>query len=120
VPISKIEEIVLCYTSDLSAANTEKLRDQCEKEEVNLNLFGLGAISYDLLEKYPSIAKDYLGIEVDTGQIVPLDIFISLYERNKLATTLQTEFHFRTDEKNNLLSLIQDNSLVIITGQPGA
>jgi hypothetical protein len=33
---------------------------------VNLNIFGLSAISYDLLEKYPSIAKDYLGVEVDT------------------------------------------------------
>ena len=119
VAIPKIKEIVLCYTSDLSAENIDKLREQCEKAEVNLNLFGLGAISYDLLEKYPSISKDYLGIEVDTGQIVPLDVFISLYERNKLATTLQTEFHFREDEKNNLLSLIQDNSLVIISGQAG-
>lgn len=119
VAISKIKEIVLCYTSDLSAENIDKLREQCEKSEVNLNLFGLGAISYDLLEKYPSISKDYLCIEVDTGQIVPLDVFISLYERNKLATTLQTEFHFRVDEKNDLLSLIQDNSLVIISGQAG-
>ncbi len=119
IAISKIKEIVLCYTSDLSAENIDRLREQCEKEKVNLNLFGLGAISYDLLEKYPSISKDYLGIDVDTGQIVPLDVFISLYERNKLATTLQIEFHFRVDEKNDLLSLIQDNSLVIISGQAG-
>ncbi len=119
ITISKIKEIVLCYTSELSAGNIEKLRVQCEKEGVNLNLFGLGAISYDLLEKYPSISKDYLGIEVDTGQIIPLDLFISLYGRNKLATTLQTEFHFREDEKNNILTLIKDNSLVIISGQAG-
>ena len=119
VSISKIREIVLCYTSELSAENIEKLRQQCEKAEVNLNLFSLGAISYDLLEKYPSIAKNYLGVEVDTGQIVPLDEFISLYERNKLATTLQTEFHFRVDEKDSLLSLIQDNSLIVISGKAG-
>ena len=112
VAISKIKEIVLCYTSELSPKNIDKLREQCEKAAVNLNLFGLGAISYDLLEKYPSISKDYLGIEVDTGQIVPLDVFISLYEKNKLATTLQTSFHFREEEKSNLLSLINDNSLV--------
>ena len=119
VAISKIKEIVLCYTSELSAKNIDKLREQCEKAAVNLNLFGLGAISYDLLEKYPSISKDYLGVEVDTGQIVPLDVFISLYEKNKLATTLQTGFHFREEEKSNLLSLINDNSLVIVTGQAG-
>jgi hypothetical protein len=119
IKVSKIKELVLCYTSDLSAEYIDKLREQCENSEVNLNLFGLGAISYDLLEKYPSISKDYLGIEVDTGQIVQLDMFISLYERNKLATTLQTDFHFRVDEKNNLFSLIQGNDLVIISGQAG-
>lgn len=119
IAITKIKEIVLCYTSELAAEEIEELRVQCEKSNVNLNLFGLGAISYDLLEKYPGIAKDYLGVEVDTGQIVTLDEFISQYERNKLATTLQTEFHFRADEKKDLLSLIQSSSLVIISGQAG-
>lgn len=119
VAISKIKEIVLCCTSDLSIENIDKLSKRCQIEEVNLNLFGLGAISYDLLEKYPSIAKDYLGIEVDTGQIVPLNDFISWHEENKLTTTLETSFHFREEEKSNLLSLINDNSLVIVTGKAG-
>lgn len=119
IVIAKIKEIVLCYTSDLSAREIDNLREQCEKSKVNLNLFGLGAISYDLLEKYPGIAKDYLGIEVDTGQIVTLDEFISKYERNKLATTLKTQFHFREDERKDLLSLIKGNSLAIILGQAG-
>lgn len=119
IATTKIKEIVLCYTSDLSARELNKLREQCEKYKININLFGLGAISYDLLEKYPGIAKDYLGIEVDTGQIVTLDEFVTQYERNKLATTLQTEFHFRENEKKDLLFLIKANSLVIISGQAG-
>lgn len=119
IATTKIKEIVLCYTSDLSPKEIDNLREQCEESKINLNLFGLGAVSYDLLEKYPGIAKDYLGIEVDTGQIVTLDEFVTQYERNKLATTLQTEFHFREDEKKDLLSLIQGNSLVIISGQAG-
>lgn len=119
IATTKIKEIVLCYTSDLSAKEIDNLREKCEESKINLNLFGLGAISYDLLEKHPGIAKDYLGVEVDTGQIVTLDEFVTQYERNKLATTLQTEFHFREDEKKDLISLIQDNSLVIISGQAG-
>ncbi|WP_428604190.1 hypothetical protein [Sedimenticola sp.] len=119
IATAKIKEIVLCYTSDLSAEEIDNLREQCEEFKLNLNLFGLGAISYDLLEKYPGIAKDYLGIEVDTGQIVTLDKFVTQYERNKLTTTLQTEFHFREDEKNELLSLVQGSNLVIISGQAG-
>jgi len=119
IPVTKIEEIVLCYTSELSAGNIEGLRKKCEAVAVNLNLFGMGTISYDLLEKYPSIAKDYLGIEVDTGQIVPLDQFVSLYESNKLATTLSTVFHFREEERVELLKSIELNSLVIILGPAG-
>jgi energy-coupling factor transporter ATP-binding protein EcfA2 len=119
IAITKIKEIVLCYTSEMTAKNIDKLRKQCEAVGVNLNLFGLGAISYDLLEKYPSISKDHLGIEVDTGQIVSLDKFISLYEKNKFTTTLKTVFHFRQEEKRNLLLSIEKNNLVIITGHAG-
>jgi tRNA uridine 5-carbamoylmethylation protein Kti12 len=36
-----------------------------------------------------------------------------------LTTTLRTNFHFRADEKDNLLSLIQDKSLIIISGKAG-
>lgn len=119
IATAKIKEIVLCYTSDLSAKEIDHLREQCEEFKVNLNLFGLGAISYDLLEKYPGIAKNYLGVEVDTGQIVTLNEFLAHYERNKLATTLQTKFLFREDEKKALLSLIQGNNIIIISGQAG-
>ena len=104
ISVEKIEEIVLCYSSQLSPKEIEQLRKKCETKGVNINLYGIGVISYDLLEKYPGIAKDYLGIDVDTGQIVQLDRFISLYE-NKLATTLSTAFHFRDEEKNNLDTL---------------
>ncbi|MFQ5713181.1 MAG: hypothetical protein ACE5GU_04055 [Candidatus Scalinduaceae bacterium] len=119
ISVAKIEEIVLCYTSELSVKNIDQLRVKCEATGVNLNLYGIGAISYDILEKFPSIAKDYLGIEVDTGQIVSLDKFISLYEKSKFATTLKTTFHFREKEKNNLLASIETNSLVIVSGQAG-
>lgn len=119
ISIEKIEEIVLCYPSQLSPKEIEQLRNKCEIKGVNINLYGIGVISHDLSEKYPDIAKDHLGIDVDTGQIVRLDRFIPLYEKNKLATTLSTAFHFRDEEKNNLLESIKSNSLVLISGQAG-
>jgi len=119
ISISKIEEIVLCYTSELSPEKIEQLRNKCQEKSVNINTYGIGSISFDLLEKYPGLAKDYLGIDVDTGQIIPLERFISLYEKNKLATTLKTTFHFREEEMNSLLAAIGSNNLVIISGQAG-
>lgn len=119
IPNTKISEVVLCYTAEMSPEKIELLRKKCEAHKVNVNLYGIGAISFDLLERFPSIAKDHLGIEVDTGQIVPLDKFISLYESNKLTTTLNTSFHFREKEKENVLSNLEGNNLVIVSGQAG-
>lgn len=119
IPNTKITEIVLCYTTEMSPEKIELLRNKCEAYNVNINLYGIGTISFDLLEKFPSVAKDHLGVEVDTGQIVPLDKFISLYESNKLTTTLNTEFHFREKEKESILANLGDNNLVIVSGQAG-
>ncbi|MFZ2724863.1 MAG: hypothetical protein WAX77_01290 [Methylococcaceae bacterium] len=119
ITINKIEEIVLCCTFNLSAKEIEELSKKCVTKNININVFGIGTISYDLLEKYPRLAKDYLGIEVDTGQIIPLDDFIDLYGRNKLATTLNTAFYFREAERADFLSALKSNKLIIISGKAG-
>jgi hypothetical protein len=119
IPAGKIQEVVLCHTTEFSPAELEKLRVECEKHGANLNVFGIGAISYDLLEKFPGIAKDHLGVEVDTRQIVDMDRFITLYGKNRLATRLDTTFHFREDETKEIEAAMEENDLVIISGQTG-
>ena len=119
IPLDKIQEIVFCHTTDLLPAELNFLRTECEKYRVNLNVFGIGAISYDLLEKFPGIAKDYLGVEVDTGQIVLVDEFINLCDKHKLATRLTTSFHFREEEIAQIDKALEENDLIIITGEPG-
>jgi len=119
IPIGHIEEVAFCHTSELSPDELNELRERCEKEGVNLNIFGIGPISYDLLEKYPGLARDYLGVEVDTGQIVPPDEFVSLYGKNKLATRLDTIFRFREQELEKVLDALERGDLVIISGRPG-
>lgn len=98
VPVSKIQEVVYCHTSTLYAGELGQLRELCEPRGVNLSIFDIGSISYDLLEKYPGIARDLLGIDVDSGQILAPDEFVALYSKNKLATRLDTTFYFREDE----------------------
>lgn len=119
VSVKKIQEVVLCHTIDLSLAELDSLRETCQKNGVNLNVFGIGTISYDLLEKYPKIARDYLGVEIDTGQIVDVDEFIDLYGKNKLVTGLDTTFHFREEEISQIVTALEENDLVIISGKAG-
>lgn len=119
VPVTKIQEVVFCHTSTIDAGELAQLRALCEQRGVNLSIFEIGSISYDLLEKYPGIARDLLSIEVDTGQILPPDEFVALYGKNKLATRLDTTFYFREDELRKIETAIDCNDLIIVQGKAG-
>ncbi len=119
VSVSKIQEVIFCHTSSLDAGELDQLRTLCEQHGVNLNIFNIGAISYDLLEKYPGIVRDHLGINIDTGQILTPDEFVEFYDRNRLATRLDTTFHFREDELTQVEGALETCGLVIVKGKAG-
>ena len=119
ISIQKIEEIILCHTVTLTVAEEDLLREECQNYGVNLNIFGIGPLSYDLLQKYPGIAQEFLAIEIDTRQIVTPDEFISAYNKSAVATPLDTAFHFREREVQQILQQLDDSSLVIISGKAG-
>jgi hypothetical protein len=119
IPIDKIEEIVFCHTGTLLPAEIYGLGVECQKRGINLNIFGIDTISQDLHHKYPGIARDFLGVEVDTGQIVTIDEFVAAYNKNALAMPLDTIFHFREEDLKRVLSALESSSLVIVSGRPG-
>jgi len=119
IPVEKIEEVVFCYTSNLAPAEENSLAEECKKHGVNLNLFGIGPISFDLYQEYPGLAKDLLGVEVDTGQIVSSEDFVINYNKNKLTTRLDTVFLFREEEICLALDGLERSTLVIVAGRAG-
>ncbi|HEU4322912.1 MAG TPA: hypothetical protein VFS21_07150 [Roseiflexaceae bacterium] len=119
IPIEEIEEIVLCHTTKFSTKEEYELTEICRDKGCRLTVFGIGAISYDLYQKYPGLAKEFLGIEVDTHQIVEPNEFIFEYNKRSLATPLDTIFQFREEEVRKIIDAISDCDLVIITGRPG-
>jgi len=119
VPVEKIEEVIFCHTSSLSTDCENDLVEVCQNNGVNLNIFGIGQISFDLYQKYPGLARDFLGIEVDTGQIVPSEEFVATYNKSKHVTRLDTAFHFRDDVAEEVLQGLEEGDLVIVSGRPG-
>ncbi|MCX6678107.1 MAG: hypothetical protein NTU95_09205 [Methanothrix sp.] len=114
-----IEEIIFCHTSTLSFPKVDDLVKECMRYEININIFGIDKISQDLYQKYPHLARDFLGIEVDTGQIMSPEYFILTYDRNRLATRLNTKFRFREVEIEQILQILENSDLVIVSGRPG-
>jgi hypothetical protein len=75
IPLDEIEEIVLCYNTDLEPTDERILAKECQGHGVNLNLYGMTRISHDLYQKYVGLAQSELGVEVDTGQITAICVF---------------------------------------------
>lgn len=119
ISVEKIERVILSSTADLDAASVEALRKEAQTHRVKLDIISLQALSYALLESYPGLAEDHLRVKVDTRQILASDVFVASYNRNKLATPLDTAFRFREEEVGHVLKNLEEGDLVVVSGSPG-
>lgn len=72
-----------------------------------------------LARRYPNLAKEHLGIEAGTGQIMSPDEFESAVEKNSFASTLKVDLLGRDKEINELLAALDENQFVLVYGRPG-
>jgi len=119
IPIEKIYKIILCHTERLDPNEENELRELGGSDGVPVEFFNLEDISHDLYLRFPKIAKDELGVSIDTGQIVrPVD-FIKIHEDSKYSTPLSLVLQFREDEKENALQKLAEHNLLILSGPAG-
>ena len=102
IPLSQVEKIIYCFTSNITVDEQNTLVTFCQKSGVILELCNIDIISYALCLKYPFLAKEFLGIEIDTGQILPITRFIETYQKNALTTRLDLNLIGREDERAQL------------------
>ena len=118
--ISEIEEIICCHiSSNLSAGEDKLLHDYCEKKGVKLTIWGIDEIANQVHNKFPSLSKRYLGLSIDTNQIVGVDDFIELCDTNGISAPLKTNFLYRENEKKEILNLLKSFEIVVVTGKAG-
>lgn len=104
--IEDIEEIICCHTSsNLSAGDDKILHDLCESQGIVLTIWGIDELANQVYNSYPSLAKDYLGLSIDTNQILSVDDFVTQYDANGMAAPMNTVFQYRENEKKKLLAL---------------
>lgn len=119
IAVGMIDEIVLVHTSRMSPNEEHGLASECRRHGVRLSIFGAATLANDLYLKYPGLARDFLDVAVDTGQIVGLDEFIESYDKSAIATPLDTAFRFRDDEAGAIHAALDSGDLVILSGRPG-
>ena len=116
-----ISEIIYCHTSSNIGTSSDKaLRQYCEEKGVQLTLIGIDKLAEDINRKYPILAKEHLGLKVDTEQIQsPLD-YVRKYDASALAAPLNTKFQFRDNEIERLQQAFDENDVVVLSGAAGS
>ena len=120
VSVEDIVEIVYCHTyGRLGPGDDQYLRQYCEEHGAVLTLIGLDQLGNDIFRECPILAKDFFGISIDSGQILPLDMFVARHDANKMSAPLGTEFLLREKEQEKAKSALHDNDVLLITGPAG-
>lgn len=120
ISTSDIAEIIYCHTyGRLRPGDDQHLRQYCENRGVVLTLIGLDQLGNDIFRECPILAKDFFGVSIDSGQILPLDTFVAKHDANKMSAPLGTAFLFREKELEKAKSALRDNDVLLIAGPAG-
>lgn len=120
LPIDDIEEIISCHTSsNLLAGEDKALHDYCEQRGVKLSILSVDEIAQQVCNLYPSLASKYLGISLDTSQVLTVDEFMELYDANEMVAPINTIFYGRKEELQTLEDKLNAGKVVIVHGPAG-
>ncbi len=86
IEISKIDKIILACNSSLQSDDIEALQQACNN--IKCEVITNSTLSYDLVNYYPTIAKDFLGIDI--GHLLTPNILKEKYLNNFKTISLLT------------------------------
>lgn len=121
VPANQVHKIIICFNSRLDVAEETAITQYAVSKNIRIELIGLDWLALEIYSKYLILAKDILGIPLDTGQLLPLHNFIEEYNNKavKLSTPLDNIFIHRKTELADIENILTANDLLIISGFPG-
>lgn len=123
IPIDKIQEIIICFNWNIGQEKITELNElaQTFKADIRIRYLMLQELALELHLNHRDLAHQYLGLPLDTGQIVSIDNFIKEYDRASkgIATPLNNTFLHRETELEQLNNAIDSHDFIILTGAPG-
>ena len=88
-------------------------------EGVEIELIGIDTLSHDLALIYPHIAKNQLGVEIDTNQFFDIEDFVKAYDANGINAPIDCNFLHRKEEIDATCKSISNNTVTVLTGPSG-
>jgi hypothetical protein len=119
VDLAEVEKIILACNRKLPQKDKLALAKKGQRKGCIVEFLDLDTLSFDLYQKFQPLAKEFLNVELDTGQILPITDFIKEYQRSKFATRLDNKFVLREKEKKEVLERLKTNDLLVLSGKAG-
>lgn len=121
LPVNQIAEIILCVNFNLSGLEIQKLKDVLANTRIELTIYTLDSLAIELHLHHRDLTHEYLGLPLDTGQIVSIEKFVAEYNRASMgiSTPLDNTFLHREQELKELKEAIHQHDFIILTGPPG-
>jgi hypothetical protein len=121
IVIRDIAEIILCTNFNLKTEEVQELKDLLGETSISLTIHTLDSLSLDLFLNHRNLVHCYLGLPLDTGQVVSLHQFVEEYNRaaKGAATPLDNIFLHRGEESRGLMAALAHSDFIIVTGGPG-
>lgn len=88
-------------------------------KDYNIEILTTNEMAHDIVYKYPHLSKEFLGIKVGSGQVIPLGDFVKENDKKAMSASLSTKFTHKEDELINLFQMISNNSVTIVKGPSG-
>lgn len=114
----KINKIICCCNTRLSTSDIEELSNVGVSIAKEIEVVSLDSIAFKLLN-YPNITKDFLGISIDTQQILDMEDFIRFNDSGKLATPLDIDLYGRNEDVKEIVKSIGEKQITVLSGVPG-
>lgn len=115
----KLRKIIYFHNSHvLSPKDHEELTTFCSNRTCELEIYDIAVLASEL-EEYPFLISDELNLQIDTGQIMPIEKFIDKYNRQKLTTPLNINLIGRENEVEELTKMISSQDVVLLFGKAG-
>ncbi|MDL2243496.1 hypothetical protein LJB84_01475 [Bacteroidales bacterium OttesenSCG-928-J19] len=118
---NQIHRIILCFNSRLTIAQETEIQSYIADKSIYIDLIGIDTLAIEIMSKYMILSRDFLDIPIDTGQILPIDQFVTEYnyKAHQLSTPLDNIFLHRTKELEEISNSLSSENLIILSGTAG-
>lgn len=121
VSASEVHKITVCFNSRLDTGEEAEIIKYAQSKSISVELVGIDQIAIEICSKYLILARDFLGMPLDSGQVLPIHKFVEEYNNKggKLATPIDNIFLHRVTELGEVEERLKKNNLLIFAGAPG-